>query len=555
MADTSKIELTLLFQMRESVQTVREYASRTRNEWLTSNARRIILQGIRENHELHGTTFNDGHFEYWLANSVEEKHRVNVAAEWNRMSAIGKYEIPEVCISILEKEYQKKRLMDAVVKAATSVQNGSSEFDSIVAELKGSLVKVALNKDIAKAENVTKMDHRLRLFHDRKAFPEKFAGIKTGFHMIDKFTGGLFPGELTLISAITGVGKSTFCKMLAFNIITDSDNSCRNVLHIANEENQLQVETKYDAIIAGIDYAKIKRAELTDEELVQWETRVTHLRRRQEAGLAGRVFVKEVPAFTSVDLVEQAYWEVRERYGIDIHVIVIDHLPHVVPREPAHSENDERFKAAADCKELARALKVSVLTPTQAATDVEEKQNRGRTAGKMSVYGSKGQIHVSNNYFAIVCPGTVGDQPDVDERLRDRLWTVTCEKNRDGPSFLCHMRHKVKEGLVLDCDDKGGIYPSAREKYEDWLTAPIPEDYANMEFSDEDEPEKPANQDDYVSPEDTVDAEPEAPPAPAPQEKPSVFGVNKSFDPDVMSKEAPPPQRKSSLLGMLRGNS
>jgi hypothetical protein len=120
----------------------------------------------------------------------------------------------------------------------------------------------------------------------------------------------------------------------------------------------------------------------------------------------------------------------------------------VRPIEKAWGEYDEQGKAAADCKELARAYDLSVVVATQAATIVEEKQSKGRRAGKMDVYGSKEQVHVANTAMFITLLGKDESQTDREEWERDVFWLGDVKKNRDGATFSFKMKHHVRFGYV-----------------------------------------------------------------------------------------------------------
>ena len=135
----------------------------------------------------------------------------------------------------------------------------------------------------------------------------------------------------------------------------------------------------------------------------------------------------------------------------------------------AWGENDERFKAAADCKELARWLKLPVLVPTQAATEVEEKQIKGKRAGRLDVYGSKGQIHVSNVFIIITDKGKVMDdsQKDLKDWQKDVNWLCDCKKNRDGSPFDFYARHYVQIGKVEEIARIGDAGSAVQEAIED----------------------------------------------------------------------------------------
>ena len=288
---------------------------------------------------------------------------------------------------------------------------------------------------------------RLALIRDKQQNPQRYMGLKTGFPTFDRYTGGLFPGELTLIAGVTGLGKSTMCRALGKGLTTL--NGCKNILHICNEEYLEQVQYKYDALFTEIPYHDFKLAQITDENLDIWQK---FMQERMKNANIGQVFIKEVPAFTDVSLVEQQF-RILENRGVEIHAIIIDHLPHVKPIQQSWGENDERAKAAGDCKELARQLRVPVVTPTQAATEVEKKQAAGKRASKMDVYGSKGQVHVANTFLIITYRGTDDTQTDLPDYLRDVFWFCDAKKNRDGAPFYFNAKHYVKIGKVEEIKD------------------------------------------------------------------------------------------------------
>jgi replicative DNA helicase len=235
---------------------------------------------------------------------------------------------------------------------------------------------------------VTDYSERKQLIEDKKNNPSKYKGILTGFRRFDNFTGGLFKAEMTLIAAITGVGKSTFMKMMEYQIINLPANGVKNILHITNEENFLQVQTKFDAVYSGIPYMDFKKANITPEQLAHWE-KIMQLAADKSRG---QIFVKEIPQFTSVAGIEKTFVELDHR-GVNIDAIFVDYCDLMSPVARSFDPNDEQAKIAADLKGLGIALDVPIVTATQAATKVEEKTEAGKPFGKLDVYGSKRKIH------------------------------------------------------------------------------------------------------------------------------------------------------------------
>jgi replicative DNA helicase len=582
--DTAKMERELLKSMASSTAKFRECNARLMAEWLQkSKLRRMILAGIRDNYERNKAPFTDELFSYWIENSLSSanlcgkcasgelkifvgalgeenytclkcgnKGKFNnptgkteidqLKAEWTMIQGIKDPQEPGPIIDILEREAKLTDLISAIDKTAIDLDNGGKDFDELVQDLKGKLLRVTLRKDAKDTKDLTDFQHRIDEYELRKS-GKVIKSYKTGLHWIDHYTGGLFPGEFSLFSALTGVGKSTLMKQIEVNLVTNTDQVV-NVLHIANEENQHQVETKFDAAIACVPYHDLKMGTLTPGDREVWERRIRYLKEMQDNGHCGRIFVKEVPAFTTTDLIEQAYWEVKEKYGVEIHVIIIDHLPHLKPREKFFDLNDERAKAAGDCKELARSLNVAVLVPTQASTDTQEKQKRGHSPDDLGVFGSKVQIHVSNCYFAIIKYGYVKDQDKeygTDDDKKDRIWKLTCKKNRDGQLFSCFMRHLVKCGMVIDCDIDGNMDTESLKKHEVWknesLGTPLPPVVPVKEDEEKIQEAIPAIQEKPkpVAPRPTIDLVPESLALNPPTEKERLFAA--SADEPISPKE------------------
>jgi len=444
---TMELERALLKLLTSSLMTCRMHIHRLREDRFSSVERQFILQEAQRAFAQGKGMLTKTVFEYEVGSKVDDNDQTYFITEWNLIEALDPKEAPELLIEKLEEAHLGRQTLE-VSKGVTALLEAGRVTDA-VAHLKTGAVSLRAEKDVGSVRELTDYSSREEAIQDRKEHPEKYAGLKTGFQTFDRITGGLFPGELTLIAGITGVGKSTIVRQLQKGIVTHPDNGQRNVLHIANEEYQQQVEYKFDSLFTGVPYLRFKLADITDSEVEAWK-------KLMDEWPYGRVFIREVPAFTDVSLVEQTHRELESK-GIQIHAITIDHLPHVKPIQQAWGENDERFKAAADCKEIARWLRLPVIIPTQAATVVEEKQQKGKRGGKLDVYGSKGQVHVSNTFMLITEQGRDDTQTDREEWERDAYWLCDIKKGRDGPPFWFRAKHLVRVGQVIEVpkDDAG----------------------------------------------------------------------------------------------------
>ncbi len=440
---TLEIERALLKTMISSQMMCRAHLPTLRTELFSNAQRKFILTTAQSVFATSRDILSKIVFEYEVGVKIDKSDAVHFISEWNMIEGMDVTESPEVLISKLEEANTGRKVLQLNSDLLLLLEQG--QIQEAVTHLKQVSVNLGNNTEARQLVNLTDYEKRKQTIIDKRLHPEKYMGIKTGFPTFDLRTGGLFKGELTLVAGITGVGKSTLVKQIERGIVTL--NPGKNVLHIANEEYQEQVEHKFDAGFTGIPYLDFKLARITDEDLDKWEKSMKNWK-------YGNIYLKEVPAFTDVTLVEQAFYELQNR-GIQIDVIVIDHLPHVKPIMKAWDPNDELKKAASDCKEIAKSLQVACVVPTQAATVVASKQEKGKRAGQMDVYGSKGQIHVANTFLIITEQGKDDTQDDREEWERDVFWMCDVKKNRDGGKFWFRAKHHVRIGKIEEVADSG----------------------------------------------------------------------------------------------------
>ena len=440
---TLELERSLLRILTTSRVHLRTYGHRAKEYMFTSPERRFVFEVI-------GGIGTSGVvtrklFEYEVDSKIDDSDRSYFIGEWNIIENADASEHPEALIEKLEKAHAGREISKLGDDVDDLLEQG--EIEEALARLKRGAVSIGGVSHQKPISELSDINRRLKTIEDKIANPGKYIGLQTGFERFDNITGGLFPGELTLIAGITGTGKSTLVRQIQKGVVTHPRNQGKNVLHIANEEYMEQVEHKFDAVFTEIPYLDFKRADISDENLERWKEYMQNWQ-------SGRVFIKEVPAFTDVTLAEQAFRELEAR-GIPIHLITIDHLPNVKPIQKYFDQNDERAKAAADCKELGRWLRIPVLIPTQAATEVEKKQKRGQRGDKLDVYGSKAQVHVANTFMLITVNGTF-DENGKEEWEQDVRWTCDIKKNRDGPPFWFRARHYVQIGKIEEVEGEGG---------------------------------------------------------------------------------------------------
>lgn len=447
------LERSVLKSLLTDISSCRLYVFRVKEEFFSSEARRFLLQEIVKEFNLSQALVPED----ILENSILMKHnsdKVMFIGEKNIILGSKPSTNMEASIRALHETWVGRKTLECVEEVSALLSEG--KFLEAATEFRQKAFSISTTEDSKQVKELfSTIKERINKIKDKRDNPEKYKGLKTGIPTLDDKTGGLFPGELTLIAGVTGLGKSTIIKQIEFGILIN--NHGKNVLHIANEEYEDQVNSKFDALLTGMDYLDFKFAKeniMTDEVIENWEKILGDIQKK----CGGRLYTREVPAFTDVTVIRRIFHELKSQ-GIKIDAILIDHLPNMKPVQKAFGENNEKEKITEEVKELARELRVPIVIATQAATQVEEKQMKGKRASKLDVYGSKAQIHHANMFFIITFLGrdhkmkkdskTGKDLPDY---LKDVFLLLDVKKNRDGPCFTVKIRHQVKSGRMTEIE-------------------------------------------------------------------------------------------------------
>ncbi|MBW2998846.1 hypothetical protein KY321_04875, partial [Candidatus Woesearchaeota archaeon] len=215
---------------------------------------------------------------------------------------------------IRQQEYRK--LADFII---SKVKIGSTrESDEILGDID---VKVKMISEIGDDENFGS-----ELFDDiDSALQKEFRKpIPTGIKGIDDVTGGgLGRGEIGILLAASGVGKTTFLSKVA--------NKCqeveKNVLQIVFEDTVDQIKRKHYSIISDIKLSEIDN----NNELVK--DRVLAYKSKNKLGT--HVIARFPQENTTIPKIRLWIDRYQKRFGVKFDMIVLDYIDCVEPHNKA----------------------------------------------------------------------------------------------------------------------------------------------------------------------------------------------------------------------------
>lgn len=184
-------------------------------------------------------------------------------------------------------------------------------------------------------------------------------GIKTGFPKFDKFTKGLQPGQLVLMTGRPGMGNLAFTKCLVLNTSIRHQNQVAVFSLEQSAETYLQ---KMIATEAGISFVEIQRPDRSVETTINLNKAITKL--------------EKVPIFINDDLefsLHAISFKIRELKNIqDIKLVIIHGHELITLNEYENCSRKQELDAIAqNLKSLAEELKITIII-THQLSDISE---------------------------------------------------------------------------------------------------------------------------------------------------------------------------------------
>ena len=200
--------------------------------------------------------------------------------------------------------------------------------------------------------------------------------VPTGFPRLDKkdiFKGGLGRGEIGVVTANTGVGKSHWLVALGANAMREG----KNVLHYTFELTETSVGLRYDSNLCGIPSNDVQ----DNKELVKEVYDNKDL---------GRLIIKEYPTGSASVVTLRNHIEKLSLKGFKPNVIIIDYADIMKSTRAYDSLRHELKLIYEELRNLAMELDIPVWTASQAnrdsaQSDIVGLENMSEAYGKAMV--------------------------------------------------------------------------------------------------------------------------------------------------------------------------
>ena len=196
---------------------------------------------------------------------------------------------------------------------------------------------------------------------------EAVVGLPTGFHDFDKITTGLHPGQVMVLAARPGMGKTSwFISALLHSAVVKGSVTALFSLEMSKEE----LGFRFFSAISRIDSKRLKTGALAKEEFRRLMTAAEQL------GQA-KIHIDDTPALTVMDLRSRCRRLKAKEKKLDL--VVVDYLQLMRgPKTASAGGNREQEISAISrgLKELSKEIGVPIIALSQLSRSVESRTDK-----------------------------------------------------------------------------------------------------------------------------------------------------------------------------------
>lgn len=196
---------------------------------------------------------------------------------------------------------------------------------------------------------------------------QEVVGLPTGFTELDKVTTGLHPGQVMIIAARPGMGKTSwFISALLHSSVVAKKVAALFSLEMSKEE----MGFRFFSALSRIDSKRLKTGQLSKEEFRRLMTSAEQL------GQAG-IHIDDTAALTVMDIRSRCRRLKSKEKRLDL--IVVDYLQLMRGSKAASNQTNREQEISAisrGLKELAKELQVPIIALSQLSRQVENRTDK-----------------------------------------------------------------------------------------------------------------------------------------------------------------------------------
>ena len=270
----------------------------------------------------------------------------------------------EYYMDIIKEKAIRRKLIDTATKI---VENAYEEEDSLATILDSPETKLLDVVRERKTSEFKPIAEVLKSAHDNLELMSQnhspVTGLSTGFQDLDRATAGLHEGELIIIAARPGMGKTAF----ALNLATNAAMTTKKSIAIFNLEMSAEMlVNRMISNVGQIENDKLKTGMLNDNDWKRYTEAMSELSETN-------IYIEDDASVTAPEIKAKCRRLASNPNGLGL--VIIDYLQLVTTGGRVESRQVEVSEISRAFKTMAMELKVPVIALAQLSRNAERRES------------------------------------------------------------------------------------------------------------------------------------------------------------------------------------
>jgi replicative DNA helicase len=266
--------------------------------------------------------------------------------------------------TIVSEKAVRRRLVEAGMRVTQLGYNEAAEVDDVVDRAQAEVFAVTdarTSDDFMPLEAL--MTPALEEIEAIAGHDGSLSGAPTGFQDLDALTNGLHPGQLIVLAARPGIGKSTAA--LDFARATSIKNGMASVV-FSLEMSRIEITMRLLSAEARVHLQNMRNGRMSEDD---W----ARLARRMGEIASAPLFIDDSPSLNMMELRAKCR---RLKQKHDLKLVVLDYLQLMNPGKRSDSRQQEVSEMSRSLKLLAKEIGVPVVALSQLNRQAETRADK-----------------------------------------------------------------------------------------------------------------------------------------------------------------------------------
>ena len=264
---------------------------------------------------------------------------------------------------IVKEKAVLRRLVEASIKISQMGYTGGGEVSDIVDRAQQAIYEVAEGKTSDDYEPLSVLMERTLDEIESLSQHGVMSGVPTGFIELDELTNGLHAGQMIIIAARPGMGKSTLGLDLAR--AASIKNKLTSVF-FSLEMGKSEIVQRLISAEAGVPLNHIRKGQMGDDD---WQ----RIARKTGEVSSAPLFIDDSPNLTMMEIRAKAR-RLKQRH--DLKLVIVDYMQLMTSGKKVESRQLEVSEFSRQMKLLAKELDVPVVALSQLNRGPEQRTDK-----------------------------------------------------------------------------------------------------------------------------------------------------------------------------------